>query len=81
MLEFSKTTQDWTVQESSSPYIKAIASTGAEVDPSKAIHMKGTSANVNLTIGGEVITLHLLKGYTYKISATKSSSNDVVFLY
>ena len=43
--------------------------------------MKGTSANVNLTVNDEVIAFHLLKGHTYPICATKSSSTDVVFLY
>lgn len=81
-LSFSnKGIQDWTVQESSSPFVKAVVSTGAVVPPSKAIHMKGDSASVNLTIDGEVVALYLLQGYVYKISATKSSSNDVVFLY
>ena len=82
MLEFSKTTQDWTTQESASPYIKAVeVSANTKVDPSKAIHMNGTSAEVTLTIGEKAIGVYLIQGRTYKISATMSNSADVVFLY
>tara|TARA_R110001592_G_scaffold159251_2_gene390564 strand:+ start:197 stop:451 length:255 start_codon:yes stop_codon:yes gene_type:complete len=77
----SKTINSWTSQESQAPYVKAILSTGAVVNPSRAVINKGTSTDVNLTIGGEVISVHLIKGQVYKISATKSSSNSVIFLY
>lgn len=82
MLEFSKTMQDWTTQESASPFVKAVeVSADTKVDPSKAVHMNGTSAEVTLTIGGENVGIYLIQGRTYKISATMSNSADVVFLY
>ena len=43
--------------------------------------MKGTAANVTLTVEGVDVVFHLLKGHIYPICATKSSSTDVVFLY
>tara|TARA_X000000368_G_scaffold300641_1_gene239527 strand:- start:3916 stop:4155 length:240 start_codon:yes stop_codon:yes gene_type:complete len=72
---------DYAVQESVAPYIKAVVATGNDQDACRAVHMKGTSANVNLTVNGVVVAFHLLKGHTYSICATKSSSTDVVFLY
>ena len=73
---------DFAVQESVAPYTKAVvADTTNGNDACRAVHMKGTSASVNLTVNGAVVAFWLLKGYTYPISATKSSSPDVVFLY
>ena len=43
--------------------------------------MKGTAANVTLTVNGADVVFHLLKGHTYPICATKSSSTDVILLY
>ena len=77
----AKKIHDYTAQESVAPYIKAVVATGSDQDPCRAVHMKGTAASVNLTVGGEVVAFWLLKGHTYPICATKSSSTDVVFLY
>ena len=46
----AKGLQDYAVQESVSPYIKAVVATGSDQDACRAVHMKGTSANVNLTV-------------------------------
>ena len=71
----------YTVDESTSPYVKAVVATGSAQDACRAVHMKGTAANVTLTGDGTDIVFHLLKGHTYPICATKSSSTDVVMLY
>jgi len=77
----AKGLQDYAVQESVAPYIKAVVATGSDQDSCRAVHMKGTSASVNLTVNGSVVAFWLIKGHTYPICATKSSSTDVVFLY
>ena len=77
----AKTMNDWTPQESLAPFIKAVVSDGSVVDPSRAVVNKGSGASVTLTIGGEDVAIYMLQGVVYKISATKSSSNNVVFLY
>ena len=59
---------DFTSQESVAPYVKAVTATTNVQDPSRAIHMKGSSANVNLDVGGET-------------SITKASATSVVLLY
>tara|TARA_R100000742_G_scaffold4279_1_gene1678 strand:- start:25378 stop:25614 length:237 start_codon:yes stop_codon:yes gene_type:complete len=76
-----KNIQDYTIAESVAPYIKAVVATGNDMDACRAVHMKGTSADVALTIDDVAVTFHLLKGHTYKICATKSNSTSVVFLY
>ena len=43
--------------------------------------MKGTSADVTLTVNGVDVVFHLLKGHTYPISCTKASAATVVMLY
>tara|TARA_Y100000361_G_C10968312_1_gene242552 strand:+ start:303 stop:539 length:237 start_codon:yes stop_codon:yes gene_type:complete len=77
----SKGLQDYTVDESTSPYVKAVVATSNDQDATRAVHMKGTSANVTLTVAGVDVVFHLLKGHTYPICATKSSSTDVIMLY
>tara|TARA_Y100000592_G_scaffold50078_1_gene79296 strand:- start:308 stop:562 length:255 start_codon:yes stop_codon:yes gene_type:complete len=77
----SKTMNSWTSQESVAPFIKAVVSDGSVVDPSRAVVNKGSGASVTLTIGGEEVAIYMLQGVVYKISATKSSSNNIVFLY
>tara|TARA_Y100001973_G_C5183088_1_gene326103 strand:- start:643 stop:885 length:243 start_codon:yes stop_codon:yes gene_type:complete len=72
---------DYTMQESAAPFIKAVVATTNDMDTCRAVHMKGTSADVTLTVNNEDVVFHLLKGHTYKIAASKSSSNSVVFLY
>ena len=76
-----KALHDFTSQESVAPYIKAVAATGNAQDPCRAVHMTGTSDSVNLTVDDTVVAFWLIKGHTYPICATKSSSTDVVFLY
>jgi|TARA_B100000315_G_C14485541_1_gene545013 hypothetical protein len=77
----AKGLNDYTIQESVSPYIKAVAATGNDQDPCRAVHMTGTSATVTLYVDGAGMDFWLIKGHTYPICATKSSSTDVVFLY
>ena len=65
---------DFTSQESVAPYVKAVTATTNTQDPSRAIHMKGSSANVNLDVGGETIQFYLLRiavylnGYNWLLS-------------
>jgi hypothetical protein len=77
----AKGIQDYTSQESVAPYIKAVVATTNAQDPCRAVHMKGTAADVTLTVNGADVVFHLLKGHTYPICATKASANTVVFLY
>jgi len=77
----AKKLNDYEVRESVSPYVKAIDATGSDMDPCRAVHMNGTSAEVTLTIDDTDVGIYLVQGRTYQISATKSSSTDVVFLY
>lgn len=77
----AKKLNDYEVRESVSPYVKAVDATGSDMDPCRAVHMNGTSAEVTLTIDDTDIGIYLVQGRTYQISATKSSSTDVVFLY
>jgi len=72
---------DFTVQESNAPYVRAVVADTDEQDPCRAIHMKGSSASVNLDVGGETIAFYLLQGHTYPISITKASATTVVLLY
>tara|TARA_X000001382_G_C3053138_1_gene141766 strand:- start:161 stop:397 length:237 start_codon:yes stop_codon:yes gene_type:complete len=77
----SKGLQDFSVQEGVAPYVKAVVATTNAQDATRAVHMKGTAANVTLTVDGSDVVFHLLKGHTYPICATKSSSADVIMLY
>ena len=77
----AKGIQDYTPQESVAPYIKAVVATTNAQDPCRAVHMKGTAADVTLTVDGVDVVFHLLKGHTYSICASKSSSTSVVLLY
>ena len=81
MPKLPKVILDYSAQESVAPYIKAVVATTSTQDACRAVHMKGTAADVTLTIGGDDIVFHLLKGHTYPICATKSSSTSVVLLY
>jgi|TARA_R110001606_G_scaffold8123_2_gene35755 hypothetical protein len=76
-----KNLMDFTSQESVAPYVKAVVATTNDQEPSRGIHMKGSSASVNLDVGGETIAFYLLQGHTYKISITKASATSVVLLY
>ena len=77
----AKGIQDYTSQESLAPYIKAVVATGSAQDPCRAVHMKAADAVVTLTVNDVDVVFWLLKGHTYPICATKSSSTDVVLLY
>ena len=72
---------DFTIQESNAPYVRAVVADTDEQDPCRAIHMKGSSASVNLDVGGETVAFYLLQGHTYPISITKASATTVVLLY
>ncbi len=74
--------QKYTTQESIAPYYKAVVSDGSSVVAEcRAVHMKGASEAVNLTINGTVVTVHLLQGHTYPFACTLADSNKVVHLY
>ena len=77
----AKGLQDYSINESVSPYIKSVVATQSDQDACRAVHMKGTSANVTLTVNDADVVFYLLQGHTYPICATKSSSANVVFLY
>ena len=77
----AKGLQDYSINESVAPYIKAVIATQSDQDACRAVHMKGTAANVTLTVDGVDVVFYLLQGHIYPICATKSSSTDVVFLY
>jgi hypothetical protein len=78
----NKSLNDFAVQESVAPFVKAVAAdTTNGNDACRAIHFNGTSGPVSLTVDGVVVSFQLLKGHTYNICATKSSSADVIFLY
>lgn len=77
----AKGLNDYAVQESVAPYIKAVVATTSDQDACRAVHMKGTAADITLTVNGVDVVFHLLKGHTYPICATKASANTVVFLY
>ena len=77
----AKGLQDFSVQEGVAPYVKAVVATGSTQDACRAVHMKGTSASVTLTVDGSDVAFWLIKGHTYPICATKSSSTDVIMLY
>ena len=72
---------DFTERESLAPYVGAIVATTNDQAPSRAVHMKGSAANVTLTIGGADVVFYLLQGHTYPISVTKASATTVVLLY
>ena len=76
-----KNLMDFTEKESVAPYVKAIVATTNDQEPSRGIHMKGSSASVNLDVGGETVAFYLIQGHTYPISITKASANTVVLLY
>jgi hypothetical protein len=77
----AKGLQDYTVDESTSPYVSAVIATTNAQDATRAVHMKGTSADVTLTVNGVDVVFHLLKGEIYPISCTKASAVTVVMLY
>lgn len=77
----AKGLNDYSAQESVAPYIKAVVATTGDQDSCRAVHMKGTAADITLTVDDVDVVFHLLKGHTYPISCTKASANTVVLLY
>jgi hypothetical protein len=77
----AKGLNDYSAQESVAPYIKAVVATTNDQDACRAVHMKGTAADITLTVDDVDVVFHLLKGHTYPISCTKASAATVVFLY
>tara|TARA_Y100001951_G_C11080175_1_gene150892 strand:+ start:269 stop:505 length:237 start_codon:yes stop_codon:yes gene_type:complete len=77
----AKGLQDYTVDESTSPYVSAVVATTGDQPATRAVHMKGASANINLTVNGELVQFWLIKGHIYPISCTKASADTVVMLY
>ncbi|MAG25316.1 hypothetical protein CMI47_07025 [Candidatus Pacearchaeota archaeon] len=74
--------QDFTVQESTAPYIKAVVSDGSTaVDACRAVYIK-VAGNYALTVNGTAVTFTgLLAGTIYPISCTLASSANVIHLY
>ena len=60
----AKGLNDFSAQESVAPYVKAVVATGSTQDACRAVHMKGTAANVTLTVEGSDVVFHLLKAST-----------------
>lgn len=77
----AKGLQDYTVDESTAPYVSAVVADTNDQAATRAVHMKGTAADVTLTVNGVDVVFHLLKGHTYPISCTKASATTVVMLY
>tara|TARA_Y100000593_G_scaffold76008_1_gene140322 strand:- start:45 stop:296 length:252 start_codon:yes stop_codon:yes gene_type:complete len=76
-----KGVQDYSVNESVSPYTKAVVSTTADMDACRAIYVK-SGASHTLTINGvDVAFTGMLPGTIYPICATKCSTANVIFLY
>lgn len=74
--------QKYTTQESIAPYYKAVVSDGSSVVAEcRAVHMKGASAEVDLTMNGAVVSVFLIQGHTYPYACTLADSNKVVHLY
>ena len=77
----AKGIQDFTVQESSSPYIKGVVADTNEQPQSKGIYVK-VGGDYTLTINGaDIAFAGLLIGTIYPLSITKSSSANVILLY
>ena len=77
----AKGLQDYTMDESASPYVSAVVATTNDQPSTRAVHMKGTSASVDLTVNGVDVAFWLIKGHIYPISCTKASAATVVMLY
>jgi hypothetical protein len=77
----AKGLNDYLAQESVAPYISAVVATTNDQPDTRAVHMKGTSADITLTVNDIDVIFHLLKGHTYPISCTKASANTVIMLY
>ena len=77
----AKGLNDFTVQESVSPYVKAVVATTNAQDESRAIYVL-VAGNYTLTIDdADVVFTGLLAGHIYPVCTTKSSSANVILLY
>lgn len=77
----AKGLNDFTVQESVSPYVKAVVATTNAQDESRAIYVK-VAGEYTLTIDdADVVFTGLLAGHIYPVCTTKSSSANVILLY
>ena len=77
----AKGLNDYLVQESVAPYIKAVVATTNDQDACRGIYVK-VAGEYDLTVNNAVVTFTgLLAGHIYPICATKSDSANVVFLY
>ena len=77
----AKGIQDYSVNESVSPYIKAVVATTNDQDACRGIYVL-VAGNYDLTVNDAVVTFTgLLAGHMYPICATKSNSANVLFLY
>ena len=78
----AKSLQDYSVNESVSPYIKVVASTTNAMDECRAVMLSGAAAGaITLTIDGSDVSVYMLRGHIYPIACTKSSSANVLHLY
>ena len=77
----AKGLQDFTIDESASPFVSAVVATTSDQSATRAVHMKGTSSDVTLTVNDVDVIFHLLKGHIYPICCTKASAATVVMLY
>ena len=77
----AKGLQDYSINESVSPYIKAVVATTNDQDACRAVYVL-VAGNYALTVNGAAVTFTgLLAGHIYPICATNSSSANVIFLY
>jgi hypothetical protein len=77
----AKGIQDYSVNESVSPYIKAVVATTGDQDACRGIYVL-VAGNYDLTVNDAVVTFTgLLAGHIYPICATKSNSANVLLLY
>lgn len=78
----AKTIQDYTVNESVSPYVRVVVSTTSDMDVCRGVMLSGgASGAITLTIDGSDVSVYMLRGYVYSIACTKSSSANVLHLY
>ena len=77
----AKTLQDWAVQESIAPYMKAVVSTTNDMDACRAVYVKSGATHTLTIDGSDVAFTGMLPGTIYHISCTKSNSANIIFLY
>jgi hypothetical protein len=78
----AKGLQDYTVDESTAPYIKAVEiSADTAYDPCRAVYAKTAAAHQIYVAGVEITFTGMLAGHIYPICATQADSANLVFLY